>query len=132
MEDIGLEQFEFADWDAPPSPEREPARLYLPGNECLYAVVGYVPAPTVAPESEPAVEGFRSPQAPPATDAPAPTTATTVPETTPATTPETTSTTAPPRPIFGEVDSGTTIPPDVLDPDAPMPSAPTNQRVQTC
>lgn len=122
MEDIGLEQFEFADWDAPGEPEREPARLYLPGNECLYAIIGYETPTTLAPDSAPAegVEGF-APQAPPATSPP------------PATTvPETTSTTAPPRPIFGPVDSGTTIPPDVLDPDAPLPSAPTNQRVRGC
>ena len=127
MEDVGLEQFEFADWDPPGTPEREPARLYLPGNECLFAIIGYEPVTTLAEEPPPAppVEGFAPPRAPPPTT-PQPPTATTAPA------PTTTSTTAPPRPIFGPVDSGTTIPPDVLDPDAPLPSAPLEQRVRGC
>ena len=125
------EQFDFADWDRPEAPSRGPARLYLPGNECLYEIIGYEVPETVPPEvSTPPVEGFRSPAAPPATDPP-----TTDPPTTdpPETPPETSSTTTvPPTPIFGEVESGTTIPPDVLDPNAPLPSAPVEQLVQPC
>jgi membrane peptidoglycan carboxypeptidase len=128
MEDIGLEQFEFADWEDPPSPDRPPARLYLPGNECLYDIVGYEPAPTTVPTGAPSeggIDGFRAPAAPPTTS-PAPPPETTAPESTAP------PTTAPPVPVFGQIDSGTTIPPDVLDPDAPMPSAPANQIVRRC
>ncbi len=125
------EQFEFADWDRPPPPARGPARLYLPGNECLYEIIGYEVPATVAPDESapPEPEGFRAPGAPPATDPPAPPPGTQPPETTPETTP---TTTVPPRPIFGQVESGTTIPPDVLDPNAPLPSAPVGQLVQPC
>lgn len=130
------EQFEFADWDQPAPPPRGAARLYLPGNECLFEVIGYevpetVPTDETAP---PAPEGFRSaaappPTDPPTTDPPAPPPGTQPTETTPDTTP---TTTVPPRPIFGQVDSGTTIPPDVVDPNAPLPSAPANQLVRPC
>jgi penicillin-binding protein 1A len=127
-------QFDFADWDRPDPPPRGPARLYLPGNECLYEIIGFEVPETVPPdESAPPVEGFRAPAAPPATDPPTtdppstdPPTATTVPaETVP-------ETTVPPTPIFGQVESGTTIPPDVLDPNAPLPSAPVDQLVRPC
>ena len=130
------EQFDFADWDAPEPPARGPARLYLPGNECLYEIIGYEVPETVPPEvSTPAPEGFRSPAAPPDTAPPE----TDPPETDPpgtdppdSTVETTTTTTQPPTPIFGQVDSGTTIPPDVLDPNAPLPSAPVDQLVQPC
>ena len=132
------EQFEFADWDRPEAPPRGPARLYLPGNECLYEIVGYepvesVPQPDATAPPEAAPEGFRSPAAPPATDPPAPP-VTDPPAPPPGTAPPETvpTTTLPPRPIFGQVESGTTIPPDVLDPNAPLPSAPVNQLVRTC
>lgn len=132
MEDIGLEQFEFVDWDDAPDPERDPARLYLPGNECLYAIVAYQETTTTVADGGGGVGGagveeFRSPAAPPSTEPPETTTGTTVP---PGTTSPTT--TAPRVPIFGQVDSGTTIPPDVLDPDAPLPSAPRHQVVRRC
>ena len=132
MEEVGLdqlgEQFEFADWDDPEPSPRRPARLYLPGNECLFEIVGYeqpTPASTEPPAEAP--DGFRAAAPPPTTDAP-PT------GTTPEPPPETTTptTTQPPRPIFGEVDGGTTIPPDVLDPNAPLPSAPADQLVRPC
>ena len=29
------------DWSAPPPDRRAPARLFLPGNECLYQITGY-------------------------------------------------------------------------------------------
>lgn len=132
MEEVGLgqlgEQFEFADWDDPEPSPRRPARLYLPGNECLFEIIGYeqpTPASTEPPDAAP--DGFRSPAAPPTTDAPP--TGTTPGRPSESTTP---TTTQPPRPIFGEVDGGTTIPPDVLDPNAPLPSAPADQLVRPC
>ncbi len=131
MEEVALgqlgEQFEFADWDRPESPQRGPARLYLPGNECLFQIIGYEEqTPPSAPEGGEAAapEGFRSPQAPPP-EGTTPPTGTVPTETAP-------TTTLPPTPIFGQVDSGTTIPPDVLDPNAPLPSAPARQLVRPC
>ncbi len=141
MENIGLEQFEFADWDRPGPQPRRAARLYLPGNECLFKVVGFEPASTVPNEEEaPAPEGFRRLAAPPSTPAPVPPTTlpaappvTTPPVTTVVdTTPTTTSTTLPPVPILNQIESGTTIPPDVLDPSAPLPSVPLDQVVGPC
>lgn len=133
MEDIGLEQFEFEDWERPGPQPRGPARLYLPGTECLFDIIGFTPAPTIAPAVPPPdapvpPEGFRSPAAPPSTEPPPVTTppVTTVPP------PTTTTTTLPPVPIYGPVESGTTIPPDVLDPNAPLPSAPVEQVVRGC
>jgi penicillin-binding protein 1A len=134
MEQIGLEQFEFTDWERPAPPTRPPARLYLPGSECVFRVVGYVPQETVPgtepPPADGVPEGFRAPAAPPETTPP------TSPATTPTATsvpPETTTTTTvPPVPIFEAVDTGTTIPPDVVDPKAPLPSVPTNLLVQPC
>jgi len=140
MENIGLEQFEFADWDRPGAQPRPPARLYLPGSECLFEIVGYETTTTL-PAEVPTPEGIRrSVAAPPSTDPP-PTTGppvtqppvTTPPATSvPDTTPTTTTTTLPPKPIFGQVESGTTIPPDVLDPTAPLPSVPLEQVVGPC
>jgi len=138
MENIGLEQAQFADWDDPTPPARGPARLYLPGNECVYEVVGYEPAPTVPPAAPPAdgaaPEGFRNPAAAPTTEPPPPDT-TAPPETTPPATTvpaPTTTTTLPPVPIFAPVETGTTIPPDVLDPNAPLPSVPLDRVVAPC
>jgi len=122
-------QFDFADWEQPDSQPRGAARLYLPGSECLYEIVGYEPAATAPPaETAPPAppEGFRAPAAPPPTTAPpAPPPGTVPPETVP-------TTTLPPVPIFGQVESGTTIAPDVLDPNAPLPSAPVGQLVRPC
>ncbi|MEO6570940.1 MAG: transglycosylase domain-containing protein, partial [Ilumatobacteraceae bacterium] len=137
MENVGLEQFQFADWDPPGLQPRPPARLYLPGNECLYDVVGYqaapAPAPAAAepaPDATPPQEGFRRPAAPPATDPPAPPPAEPPAEppteppsgtpsgTTPPDEPSAPTPTQAPRPVFGRIESGTTIPPDVLDPTA--------------
>ncbi len=156
MENIGLEQFEFVDWDRPGPQPRPPARLYLPGTECLFEIVGYettttLPGEVPAEVAPPAPEGFRrAVAAPPTTDTP-PSTAppvtqppvtqppvTTPPVTTPPvttvpdTTPTTTTTTLPPVPILGQIESGTTIPPDVLDPKAPLPSVPLEQVVGPC
>ncbi|HUF98495.1 MAG TPA: transglycosylase domain-containing protein [Ilumatobacter sp.] len=145
METVGLERFDN-DWPAPAAPPRPPMRLYLPGNECLYQVVGFEPAAvtdTTAPEGEgapatAAIEGFRTPATPSPTTVPeepeAPPTATTVPpeEPTEEPTEEPPVATAPPVPIFAAVPSGTTIPPNVLDPNAPMPSAPLGVVTERC
>jgi hypothetical protein len=87
------------DWTPPPDPARKPVRLYLPGNECLAKLVsGELPG------------------------GPTTTTATTLPpppEEPGGTTPPTT---AAPKPVIKQIPSDTTIPPDVLDPKAPVPS----------
>ncbi|MEO6653303.1 MAG: transglycosylase domain-containing protein [Ilumatobacteraceae bacterium] len=152
-EQVGLgqlgEQFEFTDFAAPPAlPARPPARLYLPGNECLFEIVGYDrndgpatgpapgPAPTPAPDTvDPA--GFGRPQAPAPTEPPSAEPAPTAPPegTQPPsgpTPPRAPGPTQPPRPVFGQVESGTTIPPDVVDPNAPLPSTETGKVVRPC
>ncbi len=131
MENVGLEQFEFTDWERPGPQPRPSARLYLPGNECLFQIVGYeVPTTTIA-DAPAAPEGFRLPAATPTTS-PAPPVTTPPATTVPDTTPTTTTTTLPPVPILGPMESGTTIPPDVLDPTAPLPSVPLDQLVGPC
>jgi penicillin-binding protein 1A len=52
MEAVGLERIGLdQDWDRPGPYDRGPARLYLPGSECVYDVVGFEP-----PTSEPSAE----------------------------------------------------------------------------
>ncbi len=96
------------DWDRPAPPKRANTRLYLPGNECVLRVVGSAPAPV-------------DPNAPP----------TTLPVTVPGETP---AETVPPVtvPVFNAVQVGTTIPPDNLDPLAPVPSLPLTDQVGSC
>ncbi|MEJ7799340.1 MAG: transglycosylase domain-containing protein [Ilumatobacter sp.] len=155
-EQVGLgqlgEQFEFTDFPPPPVlPPRAPARLYLPGNECLFEVVGNEqraaprggPTPTPPPETA-APAGFAMPEAPPPTEAPPteapPTEAPPAPEpTTPSDGTQPSSGPAPgprptlaPRPVFSQVESGTTIPPDVVDPNAPLPSTEVGKVVRSC
>ena len=123
------------DWTKPPPPSRPPARLYLPGVECLFRpVVTATTLPTEAPPGEPdapgapdAPGGDVTEQAPPTTAPPttAPPTGTTVPGDPP-------TTTAPPAPVYTAIDSGTTIPPDVLDPRAPLTTAPRSVYVAPC
>ncbi|MGH9132793.1 MAG: transglycosylase domain-containing protein [Ilumatobacteraceae bacterium] len=122
------------DWADPPELTRPPARLYLPGVECLFrAVVTTVPTDSVPASSTPeAPDGDVTEQAPPPTAPP-----TTAPETTAPPTGTTvpavpTATTAPPRPVYTPIDSGTTIPPDELDPRAPLPSTPRSVYVAPC
>jgi hypothetical protein len=152
MDAIGLERVGLdADWERPGLPPRPPARLYLPGNECAFEVVGFEPsAPpadegTVAPVDDLTGEppaGFRSPAAPPPTEPvvtdppatePPPTTTVaptiTVPETTQ---PPEPTTTPPPKPILAPSQTGTTIAPNVLDPLAPLPSVPLDAVVRAC
>jgi penicillin-binding protein 1A len=160
--DAALEGLPHSDWEAPPLPARPPARLYLPGNECLYrsvtsggGVVGTVPGrrgpngfrrpeqtppgqPPVLPEAPPpttVAPPAASPTAPPAPTTAAPPAAGPAAPAAPA---------APSRPAAGTpitspvvtrrvvIDSGTTVPPDVLDPRAPIPSAPAGASVTSC
>jgi penicillin-binding protein 1A len=89
------------DWAAPPEPTRNAVRLYLPGDECLAKLVsGELPTP----------------------GSPTTTTTTTLP-------PESPDGSAPPveppaPPVLKAIPSGTTIPPSVLDPKAPIPTVP--------
>lgn len=146
--DAALAGLPHSDWEAPPPPAREPARLYLPGNECLYrtetsggGVIGYVPAAAPPAAGAGGPTGFRSPQqAPPAP--PAPPEQTTPPAAPPSSAPPTATTApgpAPGTPITApvitrrvQIDSGTTVPPDVLDPRAPIPSTPIGTGVYGC
>ncbi len=111
-------QLPAQDWPAPPPPARPNARLVLPGSDCAVQVVGYEtipgqPIPTEAPPETTAPRGTAEPAEP---DEPAPV------QTTPAVT----------VPIVESVDVGTTIPPDVLDPKAPLPSVAASARVGRC
>jgi penicillin-binding protein 1A len=95
------------DWERPAPPKRANTRLYLPGNECVLRAVGTAPAPL-------------DPDAPPTTVPPNP-------DGTPA------DTVAPVTvPVYQAVQVGTTIPPDNLDPLAPLPSLPVTDTVGPC
>jgi penicillin-binding protein 1A len=121
------------DWDRTPRPERGAARLYLPGNECLFRVVaprptapttvpgagGEAPAPD-APAADAATERLVEQEEPPPTAQP------------PVEQPTETTAPAPTVPRLVPIESGTTIPPDVLDPDAPLPSVPVSTYVAPC
>ncbi len=96
------------DWEAPAPPSRPNARLVLPGNECAARVVGF----------EPGVPVEVDPAAPPVSVAPGAEPAPV--ETTPG------------RPIVETVDIGTTIAPDNLDPNAPLPTVDINLVVSAC
>ena len=164
MDAIGLERVGLdADWEHPGPPARLPARLYLPGNECVYQVIAYEPVDTepagteqpLPVPSEPVdglagepPAGMRLPAAAPDTQPPATQPPATQPpgdtaaahhdddvdhhgagRNSPGTEPPTTP---PPRPVLTADETGTTIPPDVLDPRAPLPSVPLDRVVQAC
>lgn len=122
-----------SDWEAPPPPNRPAGRLYLPGNECLSYVVGYVPEAATPSGFFAAAASDRvaSPeQPPPPTTVPA---ATAAPG--PAAPPPGPPATPPPPvmvPVTAQYDGGTTIPPDILDPSWPVPIAPLDYRVRPC
>lgn len=136
--DAALAAEPMVDWEPPPPDARRPARLYLPGNECLARsvtsggdVIGVVPAAPVVPAGP---AGFASPQAPappaPAPPDPAPPAPPT--ETVPAGPPPGTPITSPRVTRLVPIESGTTVPPDVLDPRAPLPSTPLSSTVIRC
>ena len=114
------------DWNEPPAPARPAARLFLPGNECLYRQVS---APAPAPEPEPAVEvgsvGDVTQQEEPPVDQ-TPPNGTVPDDEPPAPAP------APRVTRLVPIESGTTIAPDNLDPYHPLPSVPTNVTVSPC
>jgi penicillin-binding protein 1A len=98
------------DWDRPAPPDRPNARLYLPGNECVLKVVGFQEVlPEVDPNAPPTVATTLAPGEVPA-------------ETVPPVT----------IPITESVQVGTTIPPDNLDPNAPVPFLPLTDLVGPC
>ncbi len=98
------------DWDAPPPPDRPNARLILPGNECAVRVIGFEPGQPIPVEVDP--EAPETTLAPGEEPAPV--------ETTPG------------RAIVEAVDLGTTIAPDNLDPNAPLPSVSTGLSIGAC
>jgi penicillin-binding protein 1A len=108
--------FPVQDWPATPAPARAPQRLFLPGNECIYVISDYQAVP--AAPAQPA--GFAAPEAPPTTAPP----------------PAATVAPAPPvtvmQPVYSRVDSGTTIPPNVVDPRAPINTVPLDYRIAPC
>jgi penicillin-binding protein 1A len=119
------------DWPRPPGLPREPARIYVPGEECVAEVVsGSIPLqpgqtipvtlPTTPTTTMPPATSTTlvvDPSTPPITDAPPPTAATT---------------TTSPRPVLATVEAETTVPLDVFDPRAPVPSIETDRLVYLC
>ena len=99
--DAALEGKPNQDWAPPPANLRPAARLYLPGSDCLATLLaGVLPGVGVTP-------------APPAA-----TTTTTIFNPAVPLQPVVPDT----SPVLQAVDSGTTIAPDVLDPNAPVPT----------
>ena len=94
------------DWPAVSRPTRGPARIYVPGEECIARLVSGTLPPQV---------GVSSTQP----------TATTLPGVT------TTPSTFPPA-VVAQVPSGTLVPKNVLDPRAPMPSVDLQTLVYPC
>lgn len=96
------------DWPAAPKPSRLPARIYVPGEECLARLVSGTlpPAPgVVTTTTVPAVTVPLDPNAPPTTAAKA---------------------------VVAQIASGTAVPENVLDPRAPMPSVDLRTYVYPC
>jgi len=148
------------DWPSVPRPARGAARLYLPGNECVYEAPAAVeavpedpgsaavqqdvtaqpaafvsrrataqPEPEPEPGPSPAAQPEPEPQPPPE-PAPGPETTQPPPEPAPDPTPVPV-TTEPPPPVILPT-PGTTIAPDILDPNAPLPSLPLGTLMGPC
>ena len=99
------------DWPDPPTNPRKFRRIYVPGEECLAELIsGYLPGITIDPE-RPTTTSTTPPATPP----------TVVGDATPidSTPPATISA----RPVVEILRDETTVPADVLDPHAPVPSA---------
>jgi membrane peptidoglycan carboxypeptidase len=137
------------DWEPPPPNHRAPMRLYLPGTECLVRLAGYdrdgefTPVQTTAPADaggngdSGGPNGFANPAAPPPTPPPATPPETTVATTVPAPAPAPAVTAAPvvttaPRRVYQRVEGGTTVPANVVDPRAPIPTTPLSNSVTSC
>ncbi|WP_420450499.1 transglycosylase domain-containing protein [Ilumatobacter sp.] len=131
------------DWDAPAPPERPNARIVLPGNECTVVVVGRTggdvianQTPTVSTPS-PGASGASGDDGTSAgietgnqTEETTATTAAPTESSAPATNAPVRTT--PIVVITAKEDVGTTIPPDNLDPNAPLPTVPLSTRVSPC
>jgi penicillin-binding protein 1A len=110
------------DWYPPPASVRRAARLFLPGEECVFEIVrgefiipGASTTTTTSTIAPPAPT--LDPNDPDATlpPEPGPTTPTTV------------------QPVVLQLlPAATTIPPEILDPRAPLPSVPVKQPVVAC
>ena len=101
--DAALDGTPFQDWPAPPALARKPARLYLPGQECLGKLVsGTITNPNASTTTAASAPSVTDPTG---TGVTTPVDAVTVPP-----------------PVIKPVDSGTTIAPDILDPHAPIPT----------
>jgi penicillin-binding protein 1A len=96
------------DWPEAPKANRLPARIYVPGEECLAKLVSGTLPPTpgaVTTTTLPPVTLPPDPNAPPTT---------------------------PPRAVVVQITSGTLVPENVLDPRAPMPSVDLKTYVYPC
>ncbi len=96
------------DWPAAPKANRLPARIYVPGEECLAKLVSGTLPPlpgAVTTTTLPPVTLPPDPNAPPTT---------------------------PPKAVVVQVTSGTAVPENVLDPRAPMPSVDLKTYVYPC
>jgi membrane peptidoglycan carboxypeptidase len=107
------------DWDDPAPPERANARLVLPGNECEKIIIGQTGGEPVevepAPEAPVVADGFQTEPPPgeePVEPAPVVTTPIVI--------------------QYGNVQLGTTIAPDNLDPNHPLPSVAIGRNVGPC
>ncbi|MFK8024037.1 MAG: transglycosylase domain-containing protein [Ilumatobacter sp.] len=106
----------FEDWDAPAPAERANARLVLPGNECGFTVIGQEGGEPVETEP-PAVEPPGDPLQTEGEEPPAP---------------EETVETTPIVLITVLDDLGTTIAPEILDPNHPLPSVELDRDITSC
>ncbi|MBI4882906.1 MAG: transglycosylase domain-containing protein [Actinobacteria bacterium] len=99
------------DWPDPPKNPRKSRRVYVPREECLAELVsGDIPGITIAEEYTTTTVAPPPPTEPPST---------VVGDTTPInTTPPATAA----RPVVEILRNGTAVPPEVLDPRAPVPS----------
>ncbi len=127
------------DWAPPPELARPAARLYLPGEECAYKVVSgsLNTTTTVAEPTEPAAFApppSTAPTATPSTAAAPPDSGVPTESGVPPDSGEPTTTVpATVRPVVIQlVPDATTIPPEVLDPLAPLPSTEIRTPVLSC
>ena len=116
------------------TPPDQPAGTVAPVDDLTGEPPAGMRLPAAAPETQPpeTEPPPPPPTQPPATQPPSGTTddhrarTDRPPETAPP------PTTPPPRPVLTADQTGTTIPPDVLDPHAPLPSVPLDRVVQAC
>lgn len=102
------------DWDDPAAPERANARIVLPGNECEITIIGETGGEPVETEpGEVVAEGFQ-------VDPPAGPEETLPVETTPIVV------------VTLQTDLGTTISPDNLDPNHPIPTVAIGRNIEPC